>query len=98
MFPIRTVRQENKFDEQVTNLGITCERIDDVLSGVFFALARQPEAFSRVPGTELWIIKTSVHPGAPSLRIVYTFNEMEVHLLMVEFCEDDVIPSIMFQE
>ena len=86
----RTIRQEPKFNEQLEALGISYRRLDEVLEGVCFALAREPERFSRIPGTQLSIIKTPVYPNAPSLRIFFTYNEEEVHLLAVEFCEDDV--------
>ena len=98
MSAIRTIRQEPKFDEQLDGLGITCKRLDAILEGVGFALARAPESFERVPGTLLSILKTAVHPGAPSLRVFFTYNEYEVHLLMIEFCEDDVRPFLQFEE
>ena len=94
----RTIRQEPKFNEQLEALGVTHKRLDEVLEGVCFALSRNPERFPRVPGTQLSIIKTPVYPGAPSLRIFFTFNEEEVHLLMVEFCEEEVPPRIKYEE
>jgi hypothetical protein len=95
---IRTIRQEPKFDEQLEGLGVSCKRLDAILEGVGFALARAPEAFERVPGTLVSILKTAVHPGAPSVRIFFTYNEHEVHLLMIEFCEDDVRPFLLYEE
>jgi len=87
----RTIRQEPKFNEQLEALGISYRRLDEVLEGVCFALAREPERFSRIPGTQLSIIKTPVYPNAPSLRIFFTYNEEEeVHVPAVEFREDDV--------
>jgi hypothetical protein len=95
---LRTIRQEPKFDDQIKTLGISHSRLDEVLDGVCFALARHPESFENVKGTNLSILKTAVYPGAPSLRIFFTYDECEVHLLAVEFCEDDVQPTISYQE
>ncbi len=97
----RTIRQEPKFNEQLEALGISHKRLDEVLEGVAFALAREPERFPRIPGTQLSIVKTPVYLNAPSLRIFFTYNtynEEEVHLLTVEFCEDDVPPTVALEE
>ena len=94
----RTIRQEPKFNEQLETLGISHHRLDEVLEGVAFALSRHPEVFPRVPGTQLSMVKTPVYPEAPSLRIFFTYTDDEVHLLMVEFCEDDVPPQVKYQE
>jgi hypothetical protein len=96
--PLRTIRQEPKFDEEIQALGISCQRLDEILEAVSFGLARAPEAFPCVPGTRVSILKTAVYPGAPSLRVFFTYNEDEVHLLMVEFCEDDVTPLLQYEE
>ena len=62
------------------------------------ALSRHPEQFPRVPGTQISIIKTPVYPNAPSLRIFFTYSEEEVHLLVVEFCEEEVPPPVKYEE
>ena len=69
----RTIRQEPKFNEQLEALGVTHERLDEVLEGVCFALSRSPERFPRVPGTHLSIIKTPVYPGAPFNRLISAY-------------------------
>lgn len=98
MEPLRTIRQEPKFDEEIKALGISCQRLDEILEAIGFALARAPEVFPQVPGTRVSILKTAVYPGAPSLRVFFTYNDEEVHLLMVEFCEDDVTPMLQYEE
>jgi len=94
----RTIRQEPKFNEQLAALGVSHKRLDEVMEGVSFALSRHPEQFPRVPGTQISIIKTPVYPNAPSLRIFFTYSEEEVHLLVVEFCEEEVPPPVKYEE
>jgi hypothetical protein len=34
------------------------------------------------------VAKTAVYPNAPALRIFFTYNDTEVHLLVIEFAEE----------
>jgi hypothetical protein len=56
--------------------------------GVTFTMARNPEEFTKVPGTNLSIARTDAYPDAPALRIFFTYNPYEAHLLFVEFAEE----------
>jgi hypothetical protein len=85
---LRTLREEPKFREQFEVLAASHERLDDVLAALYFSLARQPEAFPAIPGTSLSVAKTAVYPNAPALRIFFTYNDTEVHLLIIEFAEE----------
>jgi hypothetical protein len=71
--------------------------MDEILESVSFALARHPERYHQVPGTSLSVIKTACYRDAPSIRIFFTYTDDEVHLVMIEFCED-VLPSITYEE
>ncbi len=82
---LRTVREEPKFLEQCQALAVSHKRLDDVLSGLYFSLARQPEIFPKVPGTSLSLAKTAMYPDAPALRIFFTYSDTEVHLMAIEF-------------
>lgn len=84
---LRTVREEPKFTEQLQALAADHKRLDDVLSALYFELAREPEIFPTVPGTSLSVAKTAVYPDAPALRIFFTYTDTEVHLMHVEFAE-----------
>ena len=84
---MRTIREETKYREQLDALAIDHKRLDDLMLGLMFALARSPEQFHKIPGTSLSIAKTDVYPGAPALRIFFVYNPYEVHLLAVEFIE-----------
>lgn len=85
---LRTVREEPKFHEQLEGLAASHRRLEDVLGALYFSLARQPEAFPRIPGTGLSVAKTAVYPDAPALRIFFTYSDTEVHILAVEFAEE----------
>ncbi len=85
---LRTIREEPKFEEQCQALAIIHKRLDEVLSGLYFSLARHPETFPAIPGTSLSIAKTAVYPDAPAVRVFFTFSDTEVHLLTIEFTED----------
>ena len=97
-FSHRTIREEPKFDEQRAKLGVSHKRLDEVLAAFHYALCRDPERYPRVPGTTLRVLKTSVYPGAPSLRIFFTFDEHEVHLIMIEFCDEGIPPAFIVED
>ena len=88
MLRLRTIRQEPRFNEQLEGLGVEHKRLDDVLGGVHFAVSHSPEKYPSAPGTTLRVLKTVTYPSAPSIRIFFTFDDNEVHLLHVEFCEE----------
>jgi hypothetical protein len=85
---LRTIREEHKYREQLDALAISHKRLDEVMIGVSFTMARNPEEFTKVPGTNLSIARTDAYPDAPALRIFFTYNPYEVHLLFVEFAEE----------
>ena len=93
----RTIRQEPSFDEDLESLAISHQRLDEVILGASFFLARQPELCHKVPGTTLRVFKTAVYPNAPSIRIFFTVTDELVRLLHVEFCED-VDPLLRYTE
>jgi hypothetical protein len=86
---LRTIRQEPCFDEQVRILALDHARLDEVLGGVFFVLARSPERYPCIERTNLRAFCTRVYPSAPSLRIFYTFDEDTVSLHFIEFAPSE---------
>src|ERR1700733_9962143 len=92
-----TIRQEPSFDEELAPLTTSHKRLDEVIFGATFSLAREPELCHKVPGTAIRIYKTAVDPDAPSVRIFFTLTDDEVRLLHVEFCED-VNPMLKYTE
>lgn len=87
--PLRTVIREPVFQQQLDGLAISHKRIEEVLSGIEYGLAKHPEKFEKVAGTQFSMAKTNFYRGAPSIRILFKYNATEVHLIAIEFAEDD---------
>jgi hypothetical protein len=86
----RTVVESEAFAHEKLQVEPDVQRLDEMLSAVHWALARHPEHFALVPGTQrLRVVATDPFPGAPSVRIWYTFGPTEVLLLSIEKCESD---------
>lgn len=84
-----TLRESDLYAWQVSKLGPT-ERMDDVLSGLIWAIARLADDFPIVPGTQRLRVAESTRflreDGTP-LRVRIWFvvvSESEVELLSVE--------------
>jgi hypothetical protein len=86
--PIRTIRRELLFQRQLEGLAIHHRRIEEVLSGIEYGLAKHPELFAKVPGSRDCVVTTYVYHDAPSLRILFTYTATEVHLTAIEFADD----------
>lgn len=66
------------------------ERLDDALSGAYWALATNPEVYEVVKGLrDIRILKTDPLGGVPALRIWFRIDEggHHVHLEMIEAVE-----------
>lgn len=85
---MRTVREEPKFREQIDSLAIDYQRLDEVIWGVQQALCLKPETFPTVAGV-ISVLKTEIYPGAPALRIFFTYTATEIHFLAVDFVEGE---------
>ena len=85
--PIRTIIREHLFQQQLIALGIQHRRIDHVLAGIEYGLAKHPERFEKVPGSRDCVVRTNFYPNAPPIRILFTYNATEVHLEAIEFAE-----------
>ena len=61
------------------------QRMDELLEALTWGLGEDAEQFFRVlPNRNLWLAKTDPFPGAPSLRVWYTFDDNIVTLLSIE--------------
>jgi hypothetical protein len=86
----RSVRFEHLFDEQLKVLGVDPEWLDDAMVGLDLALAKHPEIFPMVPGTNLSCAKLVVYKNAPPLRVFFTYDATEVRVICVESLRSDV--------
>ncbi len=89
MSDLFTLRESEFYSWQVSKLG-TAERMDEVLSGLLWAIARLADDFPLVPGTERLRVAESTRflndDGTP-LRVRLWFvvaTEHEVDLLAIE--------------
>jgi len=83
-FKARTLREEKQFAEEKAKLKHSAKRLDEVLSGLSWTLARRPDSFPNVPGLKLYLAKTDPFPGTPALFVWFTFDEDMVYLLSIE--------------
>lgn len=82
--PLRDVVEGPLFAEQVSKLTADIRRFDDVMEGVFWALARDPERFPVVhEASNIRIVKTDAWGGTP-LCVFFTFDDNQTRLLSVE--------------
>ena len=89
MSKLYTLRESEFYAWQVAKLGPT-ERMDDVLAGLLWAIARLADDFPLVPGTAKLRVAEStrfLHDDGTPLRVRIWFvvaDENEVELLAVE--------------
>jgi hypothetical protein len=85
--PIRTIIREHLFQRQLEGLALEHRRIEEVLAGIEYGLAKHPEMFEKIPDTRDSIVTTYFYPDAPAIRILFSYNAVEVHLEAIEFAE-----------
>lgn len=71
----RTIRHDHDYEDQARRLGLSHKRLDEVLDGVTWAIARSPAEFELMLDTGLRLVKTDPFPDAPPLRIYFTWDE-----------------------
>jgi hypothetical protein len=78
----RTVIEDDLFLQQAQAIEPNPERLDEMLDGLKWGLARQPDAhpFYPIPETELW----QAIIGPPPFRVRYTIEEDTVTLRSIE--------------
>ena len=82
----RTVVESSDYTEALGALG-DLKRLDDVLAGVYWAMATRPEHYQPLLATKkLRVVKTDGYGDTPSLRVFFTIDEdgERVHALYVE--------------
>ena len=77
----REIKNDPSYDEQVEAIGIPIEVLDQMLYGLFDAIATVPEEFDKVPGRDLY---AAYYIGRPRMRIWFTFDRRTVYLLGIE--------------
>src|ERR1700730_10873775 len=85
--PIRTIVREPLFQRQLEEMGINHRRIDHVMSGIEYGLAKHPEMFEKIPGGRDCMITTNFYPNAPAIRLLSPYSPPELHLESIEVAE-----------
>jgi len=83
------IKEAELFAAQSAQIEPNVQRMDEIMESVFWGLGQDPGQFSNVQDTRLWVVKTDPFPGAPRLRIWYTFDDRQVTLLSIEPIEDE---------
>jgi hypothetical protein len=82
---VRSIVETQEFERQRLVVMPDIQRFDEIMRGVYWALATRPEAFPAVGhDSNIHVLKTDEFTGVPRLRIFYRFDESTVHLLWIE--------------
>lgn len=85
----KSLVESSEFDKHKTQIMKDAKRLDDILWGVTFTLACNPELYPAVDGTEIRIAKTDPAPGAPPLTVYFKEFEDKIVLLDIEITPED---------
>ena len=80
----RTIVESDLYKEAKNSLTISCERLDEMLHGITWVLARKPDECPRVQGSTLHRARTEDVPGLPVFLIWFTFDQDTVTLQLIE--------------
>ncbi len=83
-FEARSIVWSDQFESARDAIAPDTTRFDEVFFGVDLAVARRPETFACVGGTRLHRVLLRQGLGPAALRVWFTFDDSEVHLLYVE--------------
>lgn len=81
-----TIVEEHEFTNQLRELG-NLERIDDLLTGVYWALSTNPEVYGVLRGfKDVRLLKTDPLAALPAFRIWFRIDarDYQVHLMYLE--------------
>ena len=87
-FKARELRESKQFLEQLKQIHPNIRRLDEQLFGITWVLSRRPDIFPQIGNTLLHRALIDPWPGAPRLRIYFTFDDQHVDLLWVEQVEE----------
>ena len=74
---------ENRFSAELKKIEPDQKRADDLIAGIDWVLARNPQCGVAMDGAEVWYIVSRDIPKHHHLVIFYTFNVQTVFFLSV---------------
>jgi len=85
---MRTIIDEHKFLKSLErDFGISAQRLDELRDSFIENIARTPEAFPKVPGSNLYRVVVNPFPGLAHLNLWFTFDDTTVTLKEVDKIE-----------
>lgn len=82
---MRKVVEHPDFTAAADALGVGIKRLDEVLHGATWTIARTPEKYAAVPGTNsLRMVAIPPALDVPGLRLWFTHTDEEATLLLLE--------------
>ena len=85
--PHRVVLHEHRFEEEFAALEPDPERREEIISGIEWALSRNPERGAFTEGQGVWIRELCDPTAQKRFWIFYTFNDTTVILLSITAVE-----------
>ena len=71
----RRVERSEQFWRCCQELAPRVDRLDEILEGVEWSIMVDPEGFTKVPGTRLWLAWSDPFPNAPSLAVYFLIDD-----------------------
>lgn len=87
-FKTWVIREEESYKDAKSHLRHPARRLDEILCGVMWVLARKPDSFPKIPGLDLYVAKTDPFSDNPVFHIWFTFDPNIVSLLLIEEAQD----------
>ncbi len=72
-----SVRRRPGFDDQGADLAGSVQRLDEVLAGLEWIIANDPEYYDSIPYTSLRVARTREFPDVPLMRVYYSVELQE---------------------
>jgi hypothetical protein len=81
---MRDIVEEESYKQRLKELRIGHQRMDEALEAVCIALAKRPDLFPLVPGTNIRRLRVQGCVGVPTVNIWFTYTKHQVRLLTIE--------------
>lgn len=89
---MRLIVESPQFKSAVRQLKIKIPRIEEILDGMKGILSSIPEDFVISDLRTFGVAHSRIFPGLPRLRVAYSFDDNEVHLLNVDVAQVEDTP------
>ena len=86
---IREIVEQQRLGQILETLGVSAQKLDDLISGLSATIGARPEVFARESYTG-WsrVVVKAFPPEIPSLRIWFTYDDDHVYVEHIEALEE----------